>query len=136
MAEAMNLGIPVIATGYSGNLEFCKPATCWLVDYELRPLGPDDYIFVSPGQRWAEPTIRHAAQQMRAVYEQPEERNARSAAARAFVKQNFSPAAVGARYAARLDKIFEARGLPSTKAARPKMKTMRPAPKAVVGVQP
>ena len=35
MAKAMGLGKPVIATGYSGNLEFMDEATAYLVDYDL-----------------------------------------------------------------------------------------------------
>src|SRR5436305_7216483 len=38
LAEAMLLGKPVIATNYSGNLDFMTPATSRLVDYRLVPL--------------------------------------------------------------------------------------------------
>lgn len=123
MAEAMNLGVPVIATGYSGNMEFCRPETCWLVSYKMKSLGADDYIFVVPGQQWAEPDVSHAAQQMRAVYVNPSERVDRAAAAKEFIKRNFSPEAVGARYAARLNEIMTARGLlQQAKPARRKTK--------------
>ena len=36
MAEAMYVGKPVIATGYSGNLDFMTAENGLLVDYELR----------------------------------------------------------------------------------------------------
>ncbi len=39
MAEAMLLGKPVIATGYSGNVDFMTPENSYLVDYELAPIG-------------------------------------------------------------------------------------------------
>ncbi len=42
MIEAMNLGVPVVCTAYSGNMDFCTPDTAWLVEYEesfLRPGG-------------------------------------------------------------------------------------------------
>ena len=35
MAEAMLLGKPVVATAYSGNLDFMRPENAYLVDYEL-----------------------------------------------------------------------------------------------------
>ena len=35
MAEAMALGKPVIATVYSGNLQFMTPENSHLVDYQL-----------------------------------------------------------------------------------------------------
>ena len=107
MVEAMNLGIPVIATGYSGNMEFCNDKTCWLVDYELKALDRDDYIFVVPGQRWAEPSIASAAAQMRAVFSDPAARASRVAAARAYVGGQFSPDAIAKRYSARLQQIVE-----------------------------
>ena len=102
MIEAMNLGVPVLATGYSANMAFCSPETCWLVDYRLTEVGPDDYIFVRPGQHWAEPDIAHAAAQMRALHDDPVERAARAGRAQARIRRDFSPTAVGARYAARL----------------------------------
>ena len=40
MAEAMCLGKPVIATGYSGNLDFMTPSNSLLVDYRMVPIGP------------------------------------------------------------------------------------------------
>lgn len=135
MAEAMNLGVPVIATGYSGNIEFCKPTTCWLVDYELRHVQQNDYIFVTPGQRWAEPDVRHAAQQMKAVYDRPDERENRATAARSFIKQNFSATAVGARYAARLDQIFQTRKLPSARITEANGKAVRTKRKTGAGVR-
>ncbi len=108
MIEAMNLGTPVLATGYSGNMDFCSSETCWLVDYKLVALDRDDYIFVRPGQKWAEPDVDHAAGQMRALRHQPEERARRAAAARAHVQSAFSEKAIGARYAARLREILAA----------------------------
>lgn len=66
MAEAMALGKPVIATGYSGNLEFMDAASACLVDHTVitttRSYGP--YL---AGSRWAEPSIEHCAQWMRTL---------------------------------------------------------------------
>ena len=106
MIEAMNLKVPVICTGYSGNMEFCSSETAWLVDYKLIPLGPDDYIFARPDQHWAEPDIDDAARQMRAVYDDPETRARKISAAHAHVQETFSSAAIGQRYQARLDEIL------------------------------
>ena len=72
IAEAMGLAKPVIATGYSGNLEFMTDDNSYLVDYELRPVGPghDPY---APTSRWAEPNLDHAAAVMRRVVSNPAE---------------------------------------------------------------
>src|SRR6185436_2439934 len=40
MAEAMAMGRPAIATGYSGNLDFMTWETGLLVDYQLAPVPP------------------------------------------------------------------------------------------------
>jgi hypothetical protein len=41
MAECMALGKPVIATGYSGNVDFMTPTNSYLVDYATTRVGPD-----------------------------------------------------------------------------------------------
>ncbi len=105
MIEAMQLKRPVIATAYSGNLGFCTPETAFLVDYALVPVRPEAYIAVEPGSLWAEPALPSAAAAMRAVYENPAEALARAETAARRVAEAFSPAAVGRRYAARLDAI-------------------------------
>jgi 2-polyprenyl-3-methyl-5-hydroxy-6-metoxy-1,4-benzoquinol methylase len=70
MAEAMALGKPVIATGYSGNLHFMTPENSYLVDYSRVnvPAGCEPYPTTA---FWAEPNIGQAAEYMREVYEQP-----------------------------------------------------------------
>lgn len=102
MIEAMNLGTSVICTGYSGNLDFCAADATWLVGYTETELGPDDYIFVIPGQKWAEPNLDEAVDMMRAVVENPQERIARAAVARKRVQAEFTARPIGERYAARL----------------------------------
>ncbi len=53
IAEAMSLGIPVIATGYSGNLEFCTERNSFLLNYQLIRIeeGVDQY---EEGNIWAD----------------------------------------------------------------------------------
>ena len=123
MIEAMNLGVPVVATAYSGNMDFCTPDTCWLVDYSLTDVGPQDYIFVRPGQKWAEPDVADAARQMRALYDTPAERERRATAARDLVRHAFSETAIAARYAAQMRRILaqldQAAAVPPQPPARP-----------------
>ncbi|MEM6477433.1 MAG: glycosyltransferase [Pseudomonadota bacterium] len=106
MIEAMQLGIPVIATGYSGNMEFCSHETAWLVDYTLTTLRDDDYIFTPEGARWASPDIAHGAAQMRALLADPGLAARRAAAAKERLARAFSPEAIAARMAARLTEIL------------------------------
>jgi glycosyltransferase involved in cell wall biosynthesis len=67
-AEAMYLGKPVIATGYSGNLEYMTAENSYLVDYTLRPIGEGQFPYPPDGE-WAEPDLDHAARLMREVAE-------------------------------------------------------------------
>lgn len=71
MAECMRLGKPVIATAWSGNMEFMTSDNSCLVDYRLVPVGEGEYPHHA-GQRWAEPDIDHAAKLMRRLVEDPE----------------------------------------------------------------
>jgi len=105
MIEAMSLGVPVIATNYSGNLEFCKPDNCWLIDASEKYLAENDYIFVTPGQKWAEPDILHAGKAMRECYENLEERTRKADRAKSTVTANFSSSAISERYKHRIDHI-------------------------------
>ena len=107
MIEAMNLGVPVVCTGYSGNMDFCTKDTAWLVDYVETPLQQDDYIFVRKGSVWAEPDVEHAAKQLRAAFDDPKARAAKANAARTLIHKDFSSEAISKRYGARLQDILK-----------------------------
>ena len=54
-AEAMLLGVPVIATGWSGNLDFMDSESAMLIDFSLVPARDPRGIYDVPGGMWAEP---------------------------------------------------------------------------------
>jgi len=104
LAESMLMGKPVIATGYSGNLDFMTPDTAHLIDYKLVPITED----LSPypkGCLWADPSIEQAASAMRAVSERPEQAKALGQRAKQHVETVLSTEAAGQRMAARLREI-------------------------------
>lgn len=70
MAEAMARGKPVIATGYSGNLEFMTPENSFLVPYRLTPVGAGHDPYPERAT-WATPDIEAAARTMKAVVQDP-----------------------------------------------------------------
>ncbi|UWR24423.1 glycosyltransferase [Sulfitobacter sp. S190] len=107
MIEAMALGVPVLATAYSGNMDFCTEDTTWLVDYEIVDLKQGDYIFVRPGAQWAEPSVAHAATQMRAAFDNPDLRKSKADAALSHIRKNFSREAIAQRYGDRLNEILK-----------------------------
>ncbi len=104
MAEAMSLGKPVIATAWSGNMDFMTPHNSLLVDYELvtldRGYGPYER-----GSTWAEPDIGHASQLMRSVTEDADGRARIGRRAAETMKSRFSAGAVGTMIRQRLERI-------------------------------
>ncbi|MFT8656006.1 MAG: glycosyltransferase [Acetobacter papayae] len=96
MAEAMGLGIPVIATAYSGNMDFMTEENSWLVGGDMVPVFAGDYAFYS-GQRWMEPDIAIAARALRECADNPIMRAAKIAAARQTIAQ-YSPSRCGEVY--------------------------------------
>jgi glycosyltransferase involved in cell wall biosynthesis len=103
MAEAMLIGKPVVATGYSGNLDFTRPDTACLVRYRLVPVPPGQYVSWEPGQRWADPDVDHAARLMRALVEDREFGRRLGEAARRHMLAHHSPEAIGRKQAERLE---------------------------------
>lgn len=76
MAEAMALGKPVIATGYSGNLEFMTSENSFLVPYTLTTVGAGSDPYPEAA-KWAAPDIDAAARMMRGLLEDPVEADLR-----------------------------------------------------------
>ena len=77
LAEAMSLGKPTIATGYSGNLTFMDDDNSLLVRHRLTELEEDVGPYPA-GSVWAEPDLDHAAELMRQVVSDPEAAQARA----------------------------------------------------------
>jgi glycosyltransferase involved in cell wall biosynthesis len=70
-AEAMLLGRAVIATGWSGNMDFMDADSAALVGYRLVPARDPRGVFEAPGARWAEPDIGEAAAHLRHLADDP-----------------------------------------------------------------
>jgi glycosyltransferase involved in cell wall biosynthesis len=104
IAECMRLGKVVIATDYSGSRDFVSADCALPVPYRLVPV--DDSIYpLGDGQNWAEPDLVDAARLMRLVVADPALRSRLGQAAKEQIERDYSPEAVGARMAARLDAI-------------------------------
>jgi glycosyltransferase involved in cell wall biosynthesis len=104
IAEAMTLGKPVIATGYSGNLDFMHEANSFLVDYELVRIDRDHGPY-KRGYLWAEPDLEHAAGLLRRVVDEPAHALERATRGRRDVLRELDPRRLGAVMTARLGEI-------------------------------
>ncbi|KQP75492.1 hypothetical protein ASF41_15665 [Methylobacterium sp. Leaf111] len=121
MAEGMLLGKPVVATRYSGNLDFMDDDNSLLVDFRLIQLDHDIDPYKA-GLQWAEPSIGHAAVLMRRLFDQPTHARAIGARAKSDLEQRLSYRNTGRSVANRLAEIG-ALGRPARRTAS----TWRPA---------
>lgn len=91
VAEAMWLGTPVVATGFSGVLDMIDSESAMLVRYTPTPVRSSDYRTVTPGSTWAEPDIAAAADCLSRLAADPSMRSRLSARARSRVIAQIDP---------------------------------------------
>ncbi|MEN9727874.1 MAG: hypothetical protein RL434_2240, partial [Pseudomonadota bacterium] len=108
LAEALQLGLHLIATDYSGNTDFCRRAEFTdqvsAVPWRWVKVKPGQYPYAE-GQRWANPDIPAAAAAMRRFVDNPP----RAATPPPEGWPCFSARELGETYAARLREIVERR---------------------------
>jgi glycosyltransferase involved in cell wall biosynthesis len=120
MAEAMLLGLPVVATGYSGNMEFMTQANSCLTGYRLRHVDNEDLAqhpglewIYELGQLWADPDVGHATRWMRWLFENPTARRRIGAAASATIRSRYSHEAAGLAMSTRLAELSQELAIPA-----------------------
>ena len=101
VAEAMYLGKPVVSTDWSATAEFVTPENGCPVRCQLTTLRATHGPYTA-GQTWADPDLDHAADWLRRLQADPALRARLGRAAAATMRRDYSPAAIGARYRARL----------------------------------
>ena len=89
MAEAMYLGKPVIATNYSGNLEFMNERNACLVKFDMVSVSNESYIY-GRGQKWADPDTYDAANYMIRIIDDVTYRESLGRQASIDMRNNFS----------------------------------------------
>lgn len=95
LAEAMGSGLPVIATGYSGNLEFCMPGSYFSIPWQpvTIPATAGDY---PASAIWAQPDLDAAAQAMRQLAADPAAAQALGERGRSVVLERLDPQRIAA----------------------------------------
>ena len=123
IAEAMAVGKPVIATGYSGNLAFMDEETTYLVPYSLTTLGHAVGPYPA-GTVWADPDLDEAARLMREVVDDPDAARERGQRGREALQSRQSLDRAAVFMAERLPQLEglrtkrESRETPGTRAAQ------------------
>lgn len=97
LAEAMAHGLPVVATGYSGNLDFMDDQSAFLVEHRVVPvrveLGPHDLW--TRDMEWAEPRHDHAVTALRALLADKDRRCEVARRGQHRVLQELAPQRIG-----------------------------------------
>ena len=104
LAASMAAGVPVIATGYSGNLEFMSKSNSVLVPYKLTDVGPGADPYPADAC-WAEPDADVAASEMRRLFDHPDDAREIGARGRASIQAGHSASAAGAWFAERFGEL-------------------------------
>jgi glycosyltransferase involved in cell wall biosynthesis len=104
IAECMGHGKVVIATDYSGNVDFLDTSCGAPVGFGMVPVGADAYPF-GEGQWWAEPDLDEAAAWLGKAIEDDAWRSAIGRAASLRVADQLSYRRLGERMKARLEAI-------------------------------
>ncbi len=94
MAEAMYFGKPVIATGYSGNLEFMNFHNSFLVNYKMTVAGNDLHNY-GKNTIWSEPDVEDAARLLKEVAENREKAAVVGQIGRESVREKLSFTRIG-----------------------------------------
>lgn len=111
IAEFMQLGKPVVVTGYSGNMDFTDAENSFLVPYRMSQLVEQSGPYL-PGYQWAEPDEQMLTSLMGTVCDDPTEAARRGARAADAIRTKLSADVVGARIQARLTELGLADTLP------------------------
>jgi glycosyltransferase involved in cell wall biosynthesis len=101
LAEMMYLGKPVIATGWSANMEFMTPMNSLPVHYTLKQLETTMGVYEA-GQNWAEADVDHAAECLSLLIDNPDKFKAIGKRAANSIREQLSPEVIGRQYRARL----------------------------------
>jgi glycosyltransferase involved in cell wall biosynthesis len=98
------LGKPVVATGYSGNLDFTNEKNSRLIPYETIPITHDCKVYPKGGY-WADPSIESAAEALRWIVEDRRGSSAMAHRGQMDAKRILALEAYGERIRSRLEEI-------------------------------
>ncbi|GEM_PF-760352 len=108
LAEALLLGLDVIATDHGGNTDFCTGPLAHPVRHQLIPVLNGEYVY-HRGQTWAQASSSHAAELMQQVAQRRLEQGPPSPELVATYRERFDPAVCGVRYRQRLEALWAQR---------------------------
>jgi glycosyltransferase involved in cell wall biosynthesis len=102
--EALCSEMPVIATGWSGQMDFLHNANSYLIDYKLAPTPLDLELFA--GQKWADPDVDHLRSLMRHVYTHRCEAKEKAQVGRKEIVEKFNRSVTMRRWSAEFERLL------------------------------
>ena len=103
LAEAMWLGKAVVATGWSGNMDFMDEETSVLIPYTMVPVSDAQAMYANA--TWAEPKLDHAAEKLAWLIRDADARRSLGEAARRRAEEVFEIT----RWRSRVDHFLDGR---------------------------
>ena len=89
LAEALLMEKPVIATGFSGNIDFMNSDNSYLVNGTIIPVFEHEYLFYK-NNKWFEPNIDHASELMLEVYNNYDTAKEKGRLGKEYLIENYS----------------------------------------------
>ncbi len=105
--EALCSEMPVIATRWSGQMDFLNDANSYLIDYKLAPTPSDTDAEVFAGHLWAEPDVDHLRSLMRHVYTHRAEAKEKARLGRVEIVEKYDRSVIMRRWTAEFERLLE-----------------------------
>jgi glycosyltransferase involved in cell wall biosynthesis len=104
--EALCSEMPVIATGWSGQMDFLNQANSYLIDYKMAPTPCDTDVEVFAGHEWAEPDVDHLRSLMRHVFTHRAEAKAKARIGRKEMVEKYDRNIIMARWTKEIERLL------------------------------
>jgi hypothetical protein len=99
--------MPVIATRWSGQLDFLHDANSYLIDYKLAATPSDTDVEIFAGHQWAEPDVDHLRSLMRHVFTHRAEAKEKARVGRKEMVERYDRNIIMARWTGEVRRLLD-----------------------------
>jgi hypothetical protein len=105
--EALCSELPVIATRWSGQMDFLTEENSYLIDCKLAPTPADTDIEIFAGHEWAEPDVEHLRALMRHVFMHREKAKQKAILGRKEMVEKYDRRVIMARWVKEFSRLLD-----------------------------
>jgi glycosyltransferase involved in cell wall biosynthesis len=105
--EALSSELPVIATGWSGQMDFLNDANSYLIDFKMAPTPSDTDVEIFAGHQWAEPDVDHLRTLMRHVFTHREEAKEKARVGRRDMVEKYDRKVIMAQWTKEIRRLLD-----------------------------